>query len=207
MQSAAIMAIGRVFDQSSSHNIDRVIKLAQSEPLMFSHEALRQRKQGDAGAPPDWLADYMLNVYVPGPADFLRLRAHVKKHRRIYESKYRDLRHKVYAHTVATEQSEIAKLVSGTSVREIEQLLLFLIRTYEALWHLFMNGRKPTLRPVPRSVKPSGRLTLPRRSLGGVHRRMTRDTEDVLTRIAAQQAVAPDGRGGRGDRPRVNRGR
>ncbi|MEW5982204.1 MAG: hypothetical protein AB1806_07515 [Acidobacteriota bacterium] len=202
MQSAAIMAMGRSFDQTSPHNIDRVIRLAQDDPAMFSESALRRRKQGEASTPPSWLDGFVRGVYVPGPADFRRLRAHVRKHRRIYESNYRDLRHKIYAHNVATEDIEIQRLISRTNVREIERLLLFLMRVYESLWHLFMNGRKPTLRALRCSVKPSGELTLPRRSFVGVHRRMARETEDLLTRMAAQPAVAPDGR-----RPLTHRGR
>ena len=100
------------------------------------------------------------------------LRAHIKKHRQIYETNYRDLRNRIYAHTVATEQTDIRQIISRTNVREIERLLLFLMRVYESLWHLFMNGRKPRLRAIPRSVKPSGRLTLPRRPVGRVHSRM-----------------------------------
>lgn len=191
MQSGAIIAMGRSFDQRSPHNVDRVIKIAQDHPAIFSETALRRRKQGEATAPPPWLDDFMRHVCVPGARDFRRLRAHIKKHRRIYDSNYRDLRSKIYAHTEATEEVEVQQIVSRTNVREVERLLPFLMRVHETLWHLFMNGRKPTLRAMARSVKPSGQLTLPSRSLAGVHRRMTRDTEDLLTRIAAQPAVDP----------------
>ena len=206
MQVATFMAMGRSFDQQSPHNVDRLMKLAQDDLAMFSHQALRRRKQGDALAPPSWLEEYMRNVYVPAPADFRRLRSHIKKHRRVYEANYRALRRKVYAHTEATDDAEIQQLFSRTNKREIERLLLFLMRLYESMWHAFMNGRKPTLRPLPPSVSRSGRLTLPRTSLAGVHRRMTRDTEDLLVRAAAQQAAAPDGRR-LSDRPRVSRRR
>jgi hypothetical protein len=206
MQVATFMAMGRSFDQGSPHNVDRLVKLAQNDPSMFAHQSLRRRKQGDAPSPPSWLDEYMRNVYMPTPADFRRLRSHIKKHRRVYEANYRDLRHKVYAHTVATDDAEIHQLFSKTNKREIERLLLFLMRLYESMWHLFVNGRKPTLRPLPPSVSRSGRLTLPRTSLSGVHRRMTRETEELLVRSAAQQAAAPDGRR-LSDRPRVSRRR
>ena len=187
MQVATFVAMGRLFDQGSPHNVDRLVKLAQDDPSIFARPALRRRKQGDAPDPPPWLDEYMRSVYVPTPADFRRLRSHIKKHRRVYEANYRGLRDRVFAHTIATEDGEIRQLFSKTNKREIERLLLFLMRLYESMWHLFMNGQKPTLRPLPRSVDRSGRLTLPRTSLSGVHRRMTRDTVDLLVRCAAQR--------------------
>jgi hypothetical protein len=193
MQVATFMAMGRSFDQGAPHGVDRLLKIAQDEPAMFAHQSLRRRKQGTAPAPPSRLDAYMRDVYVPRAADFRRLRSHIKKHRRIYEANYRELRHKVFAHTVAADDADVHQLFSKTNKREIERLLLFLIRLYESLWDLFMNGRKPTLRPLPQSVGRSGRLTLPRTSLSGVHRRMTRETEDLLVKAAARQAAAPDG--------------
>lgn len=194
MQMASIIAIGRVFDQGSSHNIDRVLKLAQDSPSIFSKVSLGRRKQGGATEAPSWLGEYLDNVYVPGPSDFRRLRSYVKKRRRIYEANYRDLRHKIYAHRVVADGSEVEPIVAKTSIREIERLLLFLLRFYESMWHLFMNGRKPTLRRLRYSVNQAGSLSLPRTSAAGVHRRMVLETEQVLMRAAAQQAAAPVGR-------------
>jgi hypothetical protein len=190
MQVATFMAIGRSFDQHSPHNVDRLLKLAQADPGMFARQSLRTRKQGGAPAAPSWLDDFMRDVYVPVHADFRRLRGHVKKHRRIYESNYRELRHKVFAHTETTDEADIELLFSKTNKREMERLLLFLMRLYESMWHLFANGRKPTLRPLPPSVNRSGRLTLPRTSLSGVHRKMTHETQDLLVRAASHLAKA-----------------
>ena len=189
MQVAAFIAMGRVFDQGSPHNVDRLLKLAQGQPSLFSREALRRRKQDRDATPPSWLDAYMPGVHVPAPAEFRRLRAHVKKHRQLYEKSYKTLRDKYFAHSEIADEADIENIFSKTSKREIERLLLFLIRLHDSLWHLYMNGHRPTLRALPRSVKPSGRLTLPRTQLSGLHRRMTRDTADILNRIAAQPAV------------------
>src|SRR5438093_6294764 len=40
LQTAAIIAIGRVFDQSSPHNIYKVLRLAQDNPSMLSKASL-----------------------------------------------------------------------------------------------------------------------------------------------------------------------
>lgn len=194
MQVAAFIAMGRAFDQGSPHNVDRLLKLAQSQPSLFAREALRRRKQGRDATPPSWLDAYMQSVHVPVPAEFRRLRGHVKKHRQLYEKSYKTLRDKHFAHTEIADEADIENAFSKTSKREIERMLLFLIRLHDSLWHLYMNGHRPTLRTLPSSVKASGRLTLPRTQLSGVHRRMTRDTADILTRIAAQPALADGAR-------------
>lgn len=191
MQTAAIIAVGRVFDQNSPHNIDRVLTLAQDTPSMFSRASLGRRKLGGASVAPSWLEGYLDSAYVPVASDFRRLRIHIKKRRRIYEANYRDLRHKVYAHRVVADESEAAPIVAKTSIRELERLLLFLLRFYESMWHLFMNGSKPTLRRLRYSVNTTGRLSLPRTSASGVHRRMVREAEQVLVRAAAQQGMQP----------------
>jgi len=90
MQATAMMAIGRSFDQSSPHNLDRSLKLAQADPVMFSEASLRRRKQGTEAKPPAWLEESIRDAHIPSTADFRRLRSHVKKHRRTYESNYRD---------------------------------------------------------------------------------------------------------------------
>jgi hypothetical protein len=51
LQAAAFVAMGRVFDQKSTHNVDRLLKLAQDNPQIFSKAALARRKQGTASAP------------------------------------------------------------------------------------------------------------------------------------------------------------
>ena len=203
MQVAVFMAMGRAFDQGSPFNVDRLLKLAQSRPSLFSTEALRRRKQGQERTAPSWLDAYMQRVHVPTPAEFRRLRAHVMKHRQLYEKSYKAIRDKFFAHAEASDDAEVEDMFSNTSKREIERILLFLIRLHDALWHLYMNGHKPTLRALPTSIKPSGRLTLPRTLLSGVHRRMTRDTQSLLLHIAAQPAVAADD----GPRQRGRRGR
>lgn len=201
MQGSAIIAIGRVFDQSTPHNIDTVLRLAQNNPSIFSKAALGRRKQGGAVKPPPWLESYLEGAYAPSATDFRRLRSHVKERRRIYEANYRDLRHKIYAHRVVGENPEVEPLVAKTNIRELERLVLFLLRFYESMWHLYVNGRKPTLRRLRYSLNRAGRLTLPRRSARDVHRQMVLETKNVLLGAAAQQAAAPVGR------RRITRGR
>src|SRR5688572_6795859 len=59
LQTAAFIALGRIFDQGSRHNVDRLLKLAQSNPGLFSKAALGIRKQGTNPSPPEWLPEYL----------------------------------------------------------------------------------------------------------------------------------------------------
>src|SRR5205809_3302198 len=45
LQTAAHIALGRIFDQNSTYNVDRVLGLAQQNLKIFSQEALGRRKQ------------------------------------------------------------------------------------------------------------------------------------------------------------------
>jgi AbiU2 len=153
LQTAHLVALGRVFDQNSPHNVDRLLGVAQRHPEVFSKAALACRKQGDNALPPEWLSQYLQNAYEPTPKDFRHLRALVKKWRKVYEDKYRPLRHKVFAHAELSDKTEIAKLFARTNIRELQRLHIFFASLYVALWGLFFNGRKPALQSQRYSIK------------------------------------------------------
>jgi hypothetical protein len=160
LQTSAFIALGRVFDQNSPHNIDRLLRLAQDNPRIFSKAALSRRKQGSKSAHPEWLDEYLKTVYEPKPADFRRLRSHVRKRRKIYEARYRDLRSKVFAHKELLD-GYAAALFANTNIRELQQLCPFLGSLYVALWQMYFNGEKPILRPERYSTKRMRNLPSP----------------------------------------------
>ncbi len=187
LQTATFIALGRIFDQDSKHNVDLVLKIAQENPSIFAKAALAVRKQGPDAQPPDWLKEYLQQAYVPTAEDFRRLRKYVGKYRKIYNERYRDLRRKVFAHKEVSDRSDVDALFEKTNVRELQKLLAFLGSLYDALWELFHNGRKPVLRPRRYSVKrirdrpsPPGRVTV-------VQERITHEVEGFL-RSAARLA-------------------
>jgi hypothetical protein len=188
LQESAIVAVGRVFDQHSAHNIDVVLRLAQDNPLIFSKASLGRRRQGNLSVQPLWLVDFLRNVHEPSPAEFRRLRRDIKRWRKIFDKNYRPLRHKLFAHSDISDQAEMGTIIANTSVRELERLLLFLLSICESLRHLFMEGRKPTLRQPRPSVNRMGRLRLPRTAIRGVHERMVHQAEQTLMRAARPDA-------------------
>jgi hypothetical protein len=45
LHGSAFIALGRVFDQTSDHNVDRLLGLAQRDLIIFSKERLGERKK------------------------------------------------------------------------------------------------------------------------------------------------------------------
>ncbi len=193
LQTSALIALGRVFDQGSRHNLDAMFVIAKRNPAIFSKAELAKRKKRLSSNAAEWIDDYLKDVYEPKPSDFRRLRRHIKKYRKIYERNYRDLRHKVFAHKEVAGGSDLGTLTGRTNVAEMQRLFVFLLKLYESLWQLLFNGRKPILRPLRYSA--SRIIRVPSISIGStsVHERIAAEVEKVLlTATAARQAAAPD---------------
>lgn len=183
LQTSTFIALGRVSDQEqNTHNIDRVLRIGQRNPEIFSLNALADRKRRANSNADVWLGEYLVNAYVPNPDDFRRLRKHVATRRKIYEASLRPIRHQVFAHKQVAEQSEMYALFANAKITDIQQLLVFLRRLYEALWELFFNGRKPVLRPARYSVTQM--LAQPSVKGRSLQERLTRETESFLKSIA-----------------------
>jgi len=180
LQTASFMALGRIFDNDSNHNLGKLLRITENHPEIFSKAALGRRKQGDSPELPAWLPEYLRDSYEPTTRDFRRIRAHVRKRRKIYEDNYRDIRHKWFAHKVVSEQTEITALFSNANTRELQQLFAFLSWLYETFWELFFNGRKGALRPLRYSVKRILGSPLPKKQPRGVYEKITHEAEQLL---------------------------
>lgn len=180
LQASAIVTLGRVFDQNTPHNVDALLGLAQKSPAMFSKSALALRKQGAHPAAPPWLADFMADVEEPTASAFRGLRAHVKRLRDVYERRYRDLRHKVFAHTIASGPAQVSFIAAKANINELKRLIGSLLSLHQALYDLFWNGQSPVLRKVRYSAEPRRGLTAQARP----HERIVVEVEDVLVAAA-----------------------
>ena len=183
LQLSAFIVLGRIFDQDSKHNVDRVLRIAQDNLYIFSKDALGRRKQGLSSAPPDWLGECLATSHVPTPADFRRLRTLVKTNRKIYDKRYRAIRHS-FAHKMTADAGEIQKLFANTNIRELQRLVTFMGSLYDALWELFHNGRKPIVRQRRFSVKAMHRQPTPPRRATKVQERITLEAAQFLRAAA-----------------------
>lgn len=180
LQTAFFIALGRIFDQKSKHNIDTLLRTAQKNVSIFSKESLGNRKSQSSPNAYQWLDDYLKRAYVPSAEDFRRLRKHVKKYRNIYVSNYRDIRRKIFAHKELSDKADIQQLWNKTKIRELERLFVFLNQIYEAFWELFHNGCKPVLRPMKYSVQSIRKRRLSNRQSSSLQERMIDETETFL---------------------------
>ena len=183
LQCSCFITLGRIFDQNSKHNIDRVLGIAQENLNIFSKESLAQRKRQLSENADEWLNDYMKDVYEPTIKDFRRLRRLAAKYRRIYEQGYRDIRHKIFAHREVVDKYEIDKLFQNTNITDMQKLSVFLSKLHDALWQLFHNGRKPVLKQVPFSAKQILIRKLEEWRQGTVQERIVNDTKKLLTNL------------------------
>ena len=188
LQLSGMIALGRIFDQErETHNIDRVIRIAQTNMHLFSHESLKERKRRSSSNAEEWIDEYMTNVYVPTIEDFRRLRRHVSARRRVYEETYRPIRHKVFAHKMTISQSQVQELFANAKIRELQQLLIFLRRLHLALQELYLNGAKPILRPARFSSAQMRVAPSPYIRGATLQERIVRETEAVLKSLPPPQ--------------------
>lgn len=180
LQTAFFIVLGRIFDQQSKHNVDQLLKIAQDHLTIFSKPALARRKRRDSPNADEWLDDYLKNSYEPSEKDFRLLRRRVRDYRRIYETNYRDIRRKVYAHKEVTDSAEVQRLFSRTNIRELQQVFVFVNNLYEALWELFNNGRKPILRSRRYSIRSIMRNRKPEWQSQSVQERMVGEIQDFF---------------------------
>lgn len=157
---AAFVALGRIFDQDhkSVHNIDKLLRAVSDEIALFNPASLEARRIAE-GMDPTFAREYASDKYTLTSADIRSMRKAVGQWRRIYEARYRDIRHLVMAHR-GVPRSQVDALFAETKIDEMKEMLGFLHALYEGLWGLHVNGRKPDLTPTVFRL-------LPREKYGG----------------------------------------
>lgn len=193
LQTSFFIVLGRIFDQTSKHNIGVLLKIAEKNANIFSKSALAARKRRENSNADEWIDDYLNHSYWPTARDFRELRKKVNDNRRIYETNYRDIRRKVYAHKEVAESADVQKLFSKTNIRELQQVFVFANALYEALWELFHNGRKPRLRTMRHSIKNIMKNRKPEWQSQSVQEITIGQTQDFfrLCLAQAQQGAQP----------------
>ena len=103
LQTSDFIALGRVSDSDSLHNVNQLLRLAQdNRTQLFSKAALARRKQAASSNAHERLGEYLRYVAEPSAGDdFRRIRKLMARWRRTYEAHYRDVRHRLLAHKEA----------------------------------------------------------------------------------------------------------
>ena len=193
LHTAFFITLGRIFDQKSSHNVDKILSIAQRQIVIFSKEALEIRKRSSSANSAEWIDGYMKHVYIPTANDFRKLRKYVSKYRTIYEKVYRDIRHKVIAHKELSNSADIHALYKKTNVIEMQKLIVFLNQLYHALWQLYHNGNKPVLRPMKYSAKRMIKADIPKWQSSDVQERIVADTVQFFQMLSTVKSNEQSG--------------
>jgi len=141
--SNTFIAIGRIFDTTSPHNLRNIFKLITNNPEIFNKESLRYRKRAGVKEKPEWLDRYIKEAYEPNVQDIRDLREESKRLRKIYLKTYKSIRDKVYAHKEVSSQEEVEVLFEKTNRTELYNLIESLVLLYDKLWGLYNNGENP----------------------------------------------------------------
>jgi hypothetical protein len=151
---SAFVVLGRIFDQDqkSLHNIGKLLNAVSSEIDILNKVGLEQRKIA-AGLSSADAATYVVGKYDLTSDDVRGMRKAVKKWRGIYEDRYRDVRHKVFAHK-GLSRSDAYDLMAKTDINEMKMMLGFLHSLYTSLNQLYINGIAPDLAPASFSLPP-----------------------------------------------------
>ncbi len=186
MLLSAFVALGRIFDQDkkSLHNIDKLIKAVSDDLQAFTRPALAARKLA-AGISAEDAAAYVEVTYELTPADVRDIRKQVAYWRRVYEARYRDIRHGVFGHK-GLDQAGTDALMAKTNIEEMKSLFGFLHVLHGTLWEAYFNGRKPDL-AIPEFVLPPAPLHPGGSMKAG--ERVFREGHAVLTRLSQSSLI------------------
>ena len=124
------------------------------------------------GMDPQQAAAYVADKYDLTVEDVRDMRKAVGKWRSVYEARYREIRHKIFAHK-GLNRADANKLMAKTNINEVKELLGFLHSLYMSLWQLHINGIAPNLTPATFNLPP-----VPGGSRAG--ERMYRESADLL---------------------------
>jgi hypothetical protein len=98
----------------------------------------------------------MKKVHVPTVNEVNRLHELSKRHRRMCETQYADVRNLHVAHNVSVEANDRSVMFQETRIKNFAELLTFINQLRSSLWEMYNNGARPKLRPMPYSIRSLG---------------------------------------------------
>jgi len=186
LQTAAYIALGRVFDAKSKYNVSALLDSFDVNLHLFQRRALAERKREGRAIDPPWLGTYLDKAYYPSKKDVLALRRKVDAYRSIYDRAIKPARHKYLAHREKRHPTEVSALFAGGTVRDLWRMSTFLLQLHDVLWELLHNGERPRLRAIRYSVK---RIFDSPSSSSQAHEEMVREVKDLMRFLEGGQRV------------------
>lgn len=147
---ATFVGLGRIFDQDSAHNLDRLLNMVGRNLPQLGKEALRQRKADVIT--PEQAVEYVDGKHELTSPDVRDLKDQVGAWRKIYKPVYGEIRHHL-AHNKGARQ-DLDALLAKTDIEQMKRMFAFLHALHEALRELHLNGRAPLPLPEIKFVLP-----------------------------------------------------
>lgn len=149
LQTKLFIGIRRLFEsKSDSFSFSRAMKMVKENLEDFQPTALEMRKIADQPKRPDWLDEYMQDVYTPNEEDLNNLARLVRENSKRMKNLYTEAASKVFAHAVHTDTEAINGLMGDMNFAEIEQALNAVWHFYQQVWQMYENGREPLMEIV-----------------------------------------------------------
>ena len=139
MFMAMFVALGRIFDHGTPHNIDALMSAVSAEIRELSVDALKVRLM-KKGLSPEEVAHHTSIAHQLTPTEARELRRKIAHWRRVYEKGYKDIRNRIFAHRGLSSREEITALFAKTSPNQLKDLFKFLSSLRLALWAAYENG-------------------------------------------------------------------
>jgi len=142
LQSTFFITIGRLFDTDGrSFSVHTFLRKCIENVDQFSKDALRKRRiKGSEANKPSWLDEFIEKSYQPNKEDFLKLKDEVSKRQKQYESIYKPIRHKIFAHKDLKNIKCVDILFRKAKIGEIQDILYFLYQIKMIIRELLENG-------------------------------------------------------------------
>lgn len=139
---STFIAMGRIFDDKSKHNIGRIRRVIENTPEIFSIECLKQRKAAQGVYADEYVKDR--HALDPSRADAMLFG--IDYFQGIYDARYKAIRHS-FAHKRLGTVDQINALLAKTDIEEMKRMCSFLDALWRALDQLHRNGLDPVMRP------------------------------------------------------------
>ncbi|MDD5014550.1 MAG: hypothetical protein PHW73_05545 [Atribacterota bacterium] len=143
LQSTYFIAIGRLFDLNrKTFSVHSFLREYIENIGQFSKDALRERRiKGSEADKLPWLDEYVEKSYQPNKEDFLKLKGEVSKRQKRYETIYKPIRNKIFAHNELKEIKSIDELFRKVMIDETQDILCFLYQIEMIMHDILYNGR------------------------------------------------------------------
>lgn len=146
VQTNLFIKLRRLFDQGAdTFNFYKMMKECEENIQDFSKNSLRLRKVNSSDNAAEWIEQYMINVHEVTVEDFKNLRKIVKEPSKLIEELSREVANKVYAHAIILDKDAKNEKLKDLNLEKIETCLSALWHTYQQIWQMYENGRKPTV--------------------------------------------------------------